>query len=247
MDLSGNTVLVTGGGSGIGLAMAERFLDAGSEVLICGRREGRLREAQSRNSRLHIRVADVVHPAERESLIAWAASEFPAFNVLVNNAGIQRRRRFAADDDPWPARQREIAINFEAPVHLSSLVLEHFRGRPRASIINISSGLAFVPGLFAPVYSATKAALHSFSLSLRGELASTAIEVVEIAPPAVDTDLGGVGIHSAGAPVDDFADSVMRRMAEGEVEIGYGGSEQRRRASRAELDALFQQMNASML
>lgn len=217
MDLSGNTVLVTGGGSGIGLAIAERFLDAGSEVIICGRREDKLREAQTRHPKLHIRTADVASQAGREELIAW------------------------------PERQQEIAINFEAPVHLCSLILAHLREQPRAAIVNISSGLAFVPGLFAPVYSATKAAMHSFSLSLRGEVASTSIEVVEIAPPAVNTDLGGVGIHTEGALVDEFADSVMQRVADGKVEVGFAGSEERRLASRDELDDCFQRMNAPFM
>ncbi|OHV08752.1 SDR family oxidoreductase [Kushneria phosphatilytica] len=247
MDLSGNTVLVTGGGSGIGLAIAERFLDAGSEVIICGRREDRLREAQQQHPALHVRVGDVEHQQGREALIEQITREFPNFNVLVNNAGLQRRHRFAEDDAPWSERQQEIAINFEAPVHLASLVLDHFRAQPRAAVINVSSGLAFVPGLFAPVYSATKAALHSFSLSLRGELAHTPIEVIEIAPPAVNTDLGGVGVHVHGEPVDAFADSVMQRIAAGEVEVGYGGAEERRRASRAELDAWFERMNGPLM
>ncbi|RKR03440.1 putative oxidoreductase [Kushneria sinocarnis] len=247
MDLSGNTVLVTGGGSGIGLAIAERFLAAGSEVIICGRREDRLREAQQQHPALHVRVGDVEHQQGRETLIEQITREFPNFNVLVNNAGLQRRHRFAEDDAPWSERQQEITINFEAPVHLASLVLDHFRTRPRAAVINVSSGLAFVPGLFAPVYSATKAALHSFSLSLRGELAHTPIEVIEIAPPAVNTDLGGVGVHVNGEPVDAFADSVMQRIAAGEVEVGYGGSEERRRASRAELDAWFERMNGPLM
>jgi uncharacterized oxidoreductase len=247
MNLSGNTVLITGGGSGIGLAIAQRFLAAGSEVIVCGRREDKLREAQAQNPGLHIRVADVASQADREELIMWATREFPALNVLVNNAGLQRRQRFSADDAPWPEREQEITINFAAPVHLCSLALEHLRQQPRAAIINVSSGLAFVPGLFAPVYSATKAAMHSFSLSLRGELANTSIEVIEIAPPAVNTDLGGVGIHTEGAPVDEFTDSVMQRIANGEVEVGYGGSEGRRRASRDELDEWFKRMNAEFM
>ncbi|GAB2779086.1 SDR family oxidoreductase [Halomonas shantousis] len=247
MNLSDNTVLITGGGSGIGLAIAQRFLDAGSEVIICGRREDKLREAQTQHPELHVRVADVASQAGREALIGQVTREFPALNVLVNNAGLQRRQRFAEDDAPWAERQQEIAINFEAPVHLCSLILGHLRRQPRAAILNVSSGLAFVPGLFAPVYSATKAAMHSFSLSLRGELANTSVEVIEIAPPAVNTDLGGVGIHTEGAPVDDFADSVMQRIANGEVEVGYGGSEERRRASRDELDEWFRRINADFM
>lgn len=247
MELSGHTVLVTGGGSGIGLAIARRFLDAGSEVIICGRREATLQRAQEQMPGLHILQGDVETTQGREALIDQVIQDFPAFDVLVNNAGLQRRRRFGEDDAPWDERQQEIAINFEAPVQLCSLVLDHFRRQPCAAIINVTSGLAFVPGLFAPVYSATKAAMHSFTLSLRGELSRTAIEVIEIAPPAVNTDLGGVGVHVDGAPVDDFADAVMARIANGENEVGYEGSETRRQAARQALGDTFEQMNGPLM
>ncbi|MBW4542241.1 MAG: SDR family NAD(P)-dependent oxidoreductase [Myxacorys chilensis ATA2-1-KO14] len=147
MDLSNNTVLVTGGGSGIGLAIAKRFLDAGSRVVVCGRHEGKLAEARTVNPGLETRVADIANATDREKLIAWTIAQYPDFNVLVNNAGIQRRERFLTDTADWSSRQKEIAINLEAPVHLASLVLEHFSAQPQAAIINISSGLAFVPAL----------------------------------------------------------------------------------------------------
>jgi uncharacterized oxidoreductase len=246
MDLSENTVLVTGGGSGIGLAIAKHFLNAGSQVVVCGRRADKLAAARAAYPGLETRVADIANATDREELIAWAIAEYPNFNVLVNNAGIQRRKRFTTDTADWSSREQEIAINLEAPIHLASLVLEHFRAQPQAAIINISSGLAFVPALFAPVYAATKAAIHSFTISLRAELDTTSIQVVEIAPPAVNTDLGGAGVHIAGVPVDEFADSVMVRVAAGELEVGYGFSETARHASREQLDALFAQSLAPM-
>lgn len=246
MDLSNNTVLVTGGGSGIGLAIAKRFLDAGSQVIICGRRAEKLAEASAAHPGLETRVADIANTTDREELIAWIIAKYPDFNVLVNNAGIQRQGRFSTDTADWSSRQQEIATNLEAPIHLASLVLEHFSAQPQAAIINISSGLAFVPLPFAPIYSATKAAIHSFSMSLRAELDATSIRVVEIAPPAVNTDLGGAGIHTSGVPVEDFADSVMARVAAGELEVGYGFSETVRRASREQLDERFAEFVASM-
>lgn len=246
MDLSDNTVLVTGGGSGIGLAIAKHFLDAGSEVVICGRRTDKLAEVQAAHPGLKTRVADVANATSREELIAWTIAEYPDFNVLVNNAGIQRRERFAIDPADWSSRQQEIAINLEAPVHLAALVLSQFRAQPKAAIVNVSSGLAFVPALFAPVYAATKAAIHSFTVSLRAELDTTSIQVIEIAPPAVNTDLGGVGIHTDGVPVDVFVDSVMARVAAGELEVGYGFSETARHASREQLDNLFAQSAAAV-
>ena len=246
MDIAHKTVLVTGGGSGIGLAIAKRFLDAGSQVVVCGRRADKLAEARTAHPGLETRVADIANVTDREKLIAWMIAQYPDFNVLVNNAGIQRRERFAADTADWSSRQKEIAINLEAPIHLASLVLEHFRAQPQAAIINISSGLAFVPALFAPVYAATKAAIHSFTMSLRAELDATSIQVVEIAPPAVNTDLGGAGVHTSGVPVDEFADSVMAQVAAGELEVGYGSSETARHASREQLDDLFAQSVASI-
>lgn len=246
MDLSNNTVLVTGGGTGIGLALAKRFLDAGSQVIICGRRADKLAEARAAHPELETRVADIADATGREELIAWTIAEYPNFNAIVNNAGIQRRDRFATDTVDWSSRQQEIAINLEAPIHLTSLVLNHFRTQPQAEIINISSGLAFVPFPSAPIYSATKAAIHSFTMSLRAELDDTSIQVVEIVPPAVNTDLGGAGIHTSGVPVDDFANSVMARVAAGELEVGYNFSETARRASREQLDERFAEFAASM-
>lgn len=246
MDLSDNTVLVTGGGSGIGLAIAKRFLDAGSQVIICGRRADKLAEARAAYPGMETSVADIADATGREKLIAWMIAEYPDFNVIVNNAGIQRRERFATDTADWSSRQQEIATNLEAPVHLAALVLNHFSARSQAAIINISSGLAFVPFPFASIYSATKAAIHSFSMSLRAELNASSIQVVEIVPPAVNTELGGAGIHTSGVPVDDFANSVMARVVAGELEVGYGFSETARRASREQLDDHFAEFVASM-
>ncbi|SFH24111.1 SDR family oxidoreductase [Pontibacter chinhatensis] len=243
MNLGGNTVLITGGATGIGFALAERFLKAGSEVIICGRREEKLQEAQRKHPALHIRVCDVAEEAQRVELFEWATKAFPRLNVLVNNAGIQRRGSFLEDKEPWPVRRQEIAINVEAPIHLSALFIPHLQQQVQAAIINVSSGLAFTPGTFASVYSATKAAIHSFTMTLRHELAQTSIKVIEIVPPAVDTDLGGAGIHTMGVPVDEFADSIMKRISAGELEVGYGRSEKARLASREEIDEMVRIMS----
>ena len=242
MNLSSNTVLITGGATGIGLAMAERFLQAGSRVILCGRREDKLREAQAKHPAFTVRVCDVEDPGERIALSQWAITQFPALNVLVNNAGIQRRIQFPAQED-WKATHQEIAINLEAPIHLSSLFIPHLKTQQRPAIINVTSGLSFVPLARVPVYCATKAALHSFTLSLRHQLSETPVQVIEIAPPAVDTDLGGPGLHTFGVPLDEFADAAMKRLATDEMEIAYGFAQKSSRASREELDALFAQMN----
>lgn len=242
MDLSHNTVLITGGATGIGLALAERFLRAGSDIIVCGRREDKLREVKARHPRIHTRRCDVAKEADRESLAEEIVRDFPQLNVLVNNAGVQRRARFT-EAQPWSERREEIAINFDAPLHLTALLLPHLRQQPRAAIVNVSSGLAFVPAVFAPMYSATKAAIHSFSMALRQGLLKTPVRVIEIVPPAVDTELGGARLHTHGVPLDEFADAVMKRVADGETEVGYGTSEKSRLASRAELDESFRRMS----
>jgi uncharacterized oxidoreductase len=187
-------------------------------------------------------VADLSRDEQRTKLVDWIVDAFPAVNVLGNNAGIQRPVSLL-DAEPWSTTREEIAINLEAPIHLSRLLVPHLAAQNRPAIVNITSGLSFVPLARVPVYCATKAALHSFTLSLRHQLRETGIQVVEIIPPAVDTDLGGPGLHTFGVNVDEFADAVMSRVAAGEIEVGYGFAEQTRRASRDELDAAFERMN----
>ena len=242
MDLSSRTVLVTGGGSGIGLALARRLRNAGSRVIVCGRRADRLREVEAAEPGIGTRVCDLADEAGRRSLVDWAVAEYPELDVLVNNAGIQRRVDLAAAQDAAGIRA-EIAINLEAPIHLASLVIPHFRKRPNAAIVNVTSGLSFSPLARVAVYCATKAALHSFTLSLRKQLEGTGVEVIEIIPPAVDTDLGGPGLHKFGVSVDSLLDFVMPRLASGETEIAYGFAQQSSRASREELDRIFERMN----
>lgn len=243
MQLSGNTILVTGGASGIGLAFARRFLDAGNTVIICGRREDKLREAAAQHPGLITHVCDLAQPGEREALIQWATTTHPALNVLVNNAGIQRRLRLG-DQENWTATREELAINLDAPIHLTRLAVPHLTTRTPAAILNVTSGLAFAPLARTPIYSATKAALHSFTMSTRHQLKDTGIAVIEIVPPAVDTDLGGPGLHTFGVNVDEFADAVFGRLGGPEIEIGYGFAEGARNAPRPELDQIFQRVNA---
>jgi len=246
MNLSSNTILLTGGATGIGLALAERFVAAGSTVLICGRRAERLREARQRVPGLHTYVCDLASAAARAELARQVVADFPGLNVLLNNAGIQNRFALAelpADLAAWERQREEIAINLEAPMHLAALLIPHLRQQREPVIINVSSGLAFSPMAAAPLYSATKAGLHSFTLSLRHQLRETGIRVLEIVPPGVNTDLGGPGLHDWAVPVAEFADAVLLRLAAGEEEVGYGTSEVGRLASRAELDAKFRQFN----
>jgi uncharacterized oxidoreductase len=242
MDFKANTVLITGGGSGIGFGLAERFIQAGSQVIICGRREYKLKEAQSKYPQMDIRVCDVAKPAERTALFDWVTQAYPGLNVLVNNAGIQQRIPLQETPD-WEAVSEEVAINFEAPIHLSILFIPHLLKQKRPAIINITSGLSFVPKANVPVYCATKAAMHSFTLSLRHQLSGTPIAVIEIIPPAVDTDLGGKGLHTFGVPLDEFADAVAKQLKKGSIEATYGFSVESSRATREQLEVIFKEMN----
>jgi uncharacterized oxidoreductase len=243
MELAGHSVLVTGGASGIGAAIAARFLQAGSEVLVCGRRADKLREAQARHPRLRTYVCDVEDPRQRVALFEWATREAPELDVLVNNAGIQQRVQLAASPE-WAHIHREIAINFEAHVHLAVLFIPHLQARKRPAIVNVTSGLAFAPLANVPVYCATKAAMHSFTLSLRHQLRDTPIRVVELIPPAVDTDLGGPGLHTWGVPLEEFADAAFAGLqSDDDSEITHQFSAQSSRASREQLDEMFGRMN----
>lgn len=243
MDVSGHTILVTGGASGIGLALAERFLDAGNDVVICGRRAAKLEEARAKRGALHTHVCDVSDPAQRVALADWAFAHFPKLDVLVNNAGMQSRLDLTAGPD-WTTMHQEIATNLEAHIHLATLFLPRLAKQPRAAIVNVTSGLAFVPRAAVPVYCATKAAMRSFTLSLRHQLAGTTVEVIEIIPPAVDTDLGGVGLHTWGTPLAEFADAAFAQLRAGSREITYGFSLESFNAGARERDAIFERMNS---
>ncbi len=164
--------------------------------------------------------------------------------MLVNNAGIQQRFNVLKTDakNNWDYFNKEITTNIEAPFHLSMLFAPYFATKEEATIINVTSGLAFTPFAIAPIYSATKAALHSFTISLRHQLSDTSVEVIEVVPPAVSTDLGGAGLHMHGEPLDAFADGIFKGLEEGSKEIGYGTSVARLRMSRNEVDEYVENM-----
>lgn len=240
MNLSDNKILITGGASGIGLGLTERFLQEGNTVIICGRREWALKDVESRHPNIVTKVCDLSKETERVALFHWIASEHSDLNVLINNAGIQQWMDIE-DPDFFEKAKEEIAINVEAPVHLTKLF---YNLTSLTTIINITSGLSFVPLTKVPVYSATKAFLHSFSLSLRHQVRDTGIEVIEIIPPAVNTDLGGKGLHDFAPPVSEFIESVFYQLKEGRDEITFGYTENMLKADQQSLKASFERMNA---
>ncbi|HWU42322.1 MAG TPA: SDR family NAD(P)-dependent oxidoreductase, partial [Bdellovibrio sp.] len=187
--------------------------------------------------------ADVSTAKGREDLFNEVAEKFPGLNVLVNNAGIQNRLPPLTEKQDWSKHELEIATNLEAPMHLAMLFIPFLQRQKTAYIMNVTSGLAFVPIHFLPTYCATKAGLHSFTQTLRYQLKNTSIRVIEIAPPAVNTDLGGKGLHTHGVDLNKFADHCMRHLSEGDEEFGFETSEIRRAAVKQATDAIFKQMN----
>lgn len=242
MELSGHQVLVTGGTSGIGLGIAKLFYAAGSEVAICGRRGELLESISATHPGMKTFVCDVSKPEERMRLREWAEKSLPGLNIFVNNAGIQNRVK-VDQDDFWKNAETELQINLAAPLHLSALFIPLLKKNSVSYLMNVTSGLSFSPLAMVPVYCATKAALHSYTLSTRHQLLQTPIKVVEIIPPAVDTDLGGVGLHTFGVPLNEFIEAVKTGLLRDDLEIAFGHAEKASKASRAELDQIFRFMN----
>lgn len=223
IDLTKSEVLITGGSDGIGKSLARRFAASGSRVLITGRHEDKLKAAASGLHGVETLVNDIGDASARTRLAKHVMQHMPGINILINNAGIQRRVPLAEDQAPWRERQEEIDILLSAPVHLNHLLVPFMlkHGQP-SMIVNVSSGGAFIPQVFAPVYSACKAAVHSYSTTLRHSLQNTTCRVVELIPPAVQTSLSGAG-NSHGADLETFADAVFSKLIEYQAdEIGYG-------------------------
>ncbi|HEY4011904.1 MAG TPA: SDR family NAD(P)-dependent oxidoreductase [Polyangiaceae bacterium] len=251
MKRSGNTVLITGGATGIGYAMAEAFLKEGNEVLICGRREDRLERACKALPALHAKTCDVTKAADRAALLEWVTRHFGRLNVLVNNAGLQRDIDFTKGAAELDAGANEIAVNLEAPIVLSGLFVPQLTGKEGAAIVQVTSGLAFVPAAKMPIYSASKAGLHAFSMALRHQLAGAGIQVFEVVAPAIDTELNPEGRARRGGFKPDlkpepFVAAVMQDFANDVFEIGFGMTKGMLSASRAELEIAFVRMNSGM-
>ncbi|MBC7970691.1 MAG: SDR family NAD(P)-dependent oxidoreductase [Verrucomicrobia bacterium] len=189
MKTTDNTILITGGATGIGLELAKEFVAKNNTVIICGRREAKLSEAKKILPQVITYQCDISDIHQRRKLFEFCTQEHPDINILVNNAGIQREINFLNGEADYLSGDSEIAINFEACIHLISLFVPYFSKRSEAAIVNVTSGLGIVPLHITPVYCATKAGLHSFSVSLRSQLQNTSIKVFELIPPIVDTEL----------------------------------------------------------
>lgn len=239
MQISGNKILITGGASGIGLGLTERFIQEGNTVIICGRREEVLVAAAAKFPTVITKVCDLSDESERIDLFNWVAEYHPDTNVLINNAGIQNWMSVEMDSFYEKAHE-EITTNVLAPIHLANL----FAGlKSINTIMNVTSGLAFIPMAKAPVYCATKAFMRSFTLSLRRQLKDANVEVIEIIPPALNTDLGGKGIHDAYPPVSEFIEAIFEQLEEGKLELTFGMSEGRLKANNDTIVTGFNMMN----
>jgi uncharacterized oxidoreductase len=215
MDLSNRTVLVTGGSSGIGLGIAEAFLQAQSRVIICGRDVEKLQMVEKRHPEITTIPCDVGDAPQRQALAREVLRRFPDLDILVNNAGIQRYIDLKKGYEDLKSGEDEIAINFVSTVELTALFISHLLKRPAASIINVSSALGLMPMVNMPVYCATKAAIHTYTLVLRQQLKNTPVKVVEILPPTVETGLNQAGRSAArnrykGISVEEYIPTVIQ-------------------------------------
>ncbi|CAM4318297.1 uncharacterized oxidoreductase [Pedobacter westerhofensis] len=239
MELSNNKILITGGATGIGLGLTERFLANNNKVIICGRRAEVLQDVAEKHPQVITKVCDLSQESERIALYEWLLTNHNDLNVLVNNAGVQNWMN-PSDPDFYTHATEEIRTNILAPLHLTTLL----SSLPAlGTIMNVSSGLAFVQLAKVPVYCATKAFFHSYTVSLRHLLAPKGIEVIEVIPPALNTDLGGKGLHDIHPPVSDFINAIFQQLEEGKQELTFGFSELMRNASPEIIAETFVKMN----
>ncbi len=211
MKTTGNTILITGGGSGIGRGLAEAFHALGNEVIISGRTQKMLDETTAANPGMKSLTVDMTDAASIRSFADKLSGDHPALNVVVHNAGVSRREKLLAQPADVPDAEAIISTNLLGPIRLTAALLPLLQKQPAATLMTVSSGLAFVPLATAPTYCATKAALHSYTESLRYQLKGTAVEVLEIIPPYVQTMLGGEKQASdpRAMPLNEFIAEVM--------------------------------------
>jgi uncharacterized oxidoreductase len=241
VNITGNTILITGGGTGIGRGLAEAFQALGNQVVIAGRRPQKLDGIAS----LTIDVAD---PVQVRPFADRIAADYPTLNVLINNAGIMRIENLQSQPEDLADAEAIVATNLLGPIRLTAALLPLLRKQPRSTIMNVSSGLAFVPLSLTPTYCATKAAIHSWTQSLRYQLRATTREVVELIPPYVATDLLNGRSDPRAMPLDQFIAEVMEilKTQPAATEICVENVKRLRFAAESgHYDAAFQGLNAA--
>ena len=218
MKLTGNTILITGGGSGIGRAMAQEFHRRGNKVIVAGRRKENLQAVVNANPGIEAVELDIQNQESIAAVVKDVTSRFPKLNVLVNNAGIMLIDDLSTKIDDAQA-VAIVTTNLLGPIRLTSELIEHLKKQDCAVILNVSSGLAFTPLSLSAVYSATKAAIHSYSMSLRHKLVETTVHVQEIAPPWVRTELMGSQDAEAAMPLGDFISETFAALEKDTPEV----------------------------
>ncbi len=208
MRMSGNTILITGGTSGIGLGLARLFHAEGNTVIIAGRREQLLADITTEHPGMDSVVLDIEDPSSIRDAIAGVLDKHPDLDVVINNAGIMLPENLT-DPEHLGVAEQTVVTNLLGPIRLLAQVAPFLAAQPTATIINVSSGLAFVPLPLTPTYCATKAAIHSYTQSLRVQLADTNVQVLELIPPGVQTDLMGQAARGQGMPLEAFLTEVM--------------------------------------
>jgi uncharacterized oxidoreductase len=249
MKLSGNTVLITGGGSGIGLELAKQLRERENEIIITGRDAAKLEKAKSAVPGLHVFQSDVSKPSDIDALFEKVVKEFPKLNVLINNAGIMKRVNLHDASVGLEEITREVETNLSGTIRMVHRFLPHLKSQPASAIVNVTSGLAFVPLPTSPIYCATKAALHSYTQSLRVQLQRTNVRVFELAPPATDTemltstsspeDLRGVSVMRT----DSMVEEAIKEMERDRLEIRPGQANQLKFMSRLAPDFILKQLS----
>lgn len=228
MKLSGNTVMITGGSSGIGYEFAAQLLKRGNTIIITGRDQSRLEQAQRNLPGIHTFQSDISEARAISSLFNTVIQNFPSLNVLINNAGIMRKINLLNQVNGVEDVSCEIETNLTGTVRMVKQFLPHLSTKDFAAIVNVSSGLAFVPLPIAPVYCATKAGVHSFTQSLRVQLKNTRISVFELAPPMTRTslftrDINGQDVKSIPMmDVSKMVDQAIRGLEKDHLEIRPG-------------------------
>jgi uncharacterized oxidoreductase len=248
MRTNGNTILITGGATGIGFAMAEAFVKAGNKVLICGRREAKLEEARGKLPQIQTRQCDLSKKEDRESFCDWVRDNYEDLNILVNNAGIQRTIDLRKGTTELFGGEDEVQVNFAAPIHIAAYFSPLLLKKKEAAIINVSSGLGFVPIAAMPVYCATKAGIHMFSVSLRHQLKGTSVKVFEIVPPAVNTELGKSTTGESaqeyrGIPPSEVAAAILKALKKDEYEVVIGEAKGLVEGARKDFEKAFHELN----
>jgi len=249
MQMTGNTLIVTGGGSGIGRALAEAFHALGNQVIITGRRQEVLEETVAANPGMVSRVVDLENAGAITEFAAQVILDFPALNAVIHNAGIMRNENLSSG--ALENAEATIATNLLGPIRLNSALLPHLLLQPRATVMTVSSGLAFVPLALTPTYCATKAAIHSYTQSLRYQLKDTRVQVLELIPPYVQTELQGErqANDPHAMPLAEFIAESMHILTTSPeaFEIRVGRVEAQRNAERSgDYDAFFKIFNDAM-